>query len=160
MDIYILSNTSLIYILVHQPIMAEGNDSDSEVIISPEILSSPVPLKPGDPIYCTIPKLGWIKGHIGTQPYSKLSMVHNNGVSYQFIDLSDAPIVSLWAPQSIISVIPSVSPSLLHQRKVEFHFKSEPVTPVGKKNLKTKGNSIKKILNLPNKLKSNKNVKT
>lgn len=145
--------------------MAESNNSDPEVIVSPEILSSPVPLKPGDPIYCTIPKLGWIKGHIGTQPYSKLSMVHKNGVTYQFIDLSDAPIVSLWAPQSIISVIPSVSPSLLHQRKVDFHPRNEPVTPVGKKlvsnvNSKRKGNSIKKIVNLPNKLKSNKKGKS
>ena len=144
--------------------MAEGNDSDAEVIISPEILS-PLPLKPGDPIYCTIPKLGWVRGHVGTQPHSKLSTVHKNGVTYQFIDLSDAPIVSLWAPRSIISVIPSVSPSLLHQRKVEFQPRSEPVTPVGKKivsigNLKTKSIPIKKIVNLPNKLKSNKIVKT
>ena len=78
--------------------MAEKKSTDS-ISISPEILHTlPMELKHGDPIYCTIPKLGWIKGRIGTQPKTQLSMVSKNGTTYQFIDLSAAPIVSLWAP--------------------------------------------------------------
>ena len=44
--------------------MAEKKSTDS-ISISPEILHTlPMELKHGDPIYCTIPKLGWIKGRI------------------------------------------------------------------------------------------------
>ena len=75
--------------------MAEKKSTDS-ISISPEILHTlPMELKHGDPIYCTIPKLGWIKGRIGTQPKTQLSMFSKNGTTYQFIDLSAAPIAGM-----------------------------------------------------------------
>ena len=150
--------------------MAEKKSTDS-ISISPEILHTlPMELKHGDPIYCTIPKLGWIKGRIGTQPKTQLSMVSKNGTTYQFIDLSAAPIVSLWAPKSILSVIPTLSSSLIHQRKLEIRTSdvnnNETNVSAQQKDLvrafdgkfaKTKGTlSVKKSVTLPNKLKINK----
>ena len=149
--------------------------TDKDAPISPEIIHSvPMELKPGDPIYCSIPKLGWIKGRIGTQPKSQLSRVCKNGTTYQFIDLSAAPIVSLWAPKSILSIVPSLSPSLLHQRKVELRTKirtndgteisNQPknlVRAPESKFAKGKGNlPVRKSVTLPNKLKINKTSKT
>ena len=145
--------------------MAE-NKTDT---ISPEILHSlPMDMKPGDPIYCSIPKLGWVKGRIGTQPKTQLSMVSKNGTTYQFIDLSAAPIVSLWAPKSLLSVMPTISPSLLHQRKQEFGTKvrtnegsevpirQELVRGTNGRFLKGRAKVIRKSVNLPNKLKITK----
>ena len=55
--------------------MAEKKSTDS-ISISPEILHTlPMELKHGDPIYCTIPKLGWIKDRIA----------HNLKHSYQWL---------------------------------------------------------------------------
>ena len=140
-----------------------GKKSTDSISISPEILHTfPMELKHGDHIYCTIPKLCWIK--------IQLSMVSKNGTTYQFIDLSTAPIVSLWAPKSILSVMPTLSSSLIHQRKLEIRTSdrnnNETNVSAQQKHLvrasdgkfaKTKGTlSVEKSVTLPNKLKINK----
>ena len=138
--------------------MSEGSTPDA---VSPETVSPPAELTPGGEVYCSIPSLGWVRGKIVPAPNSSLPPVQQNGTSYQFLDLSHAPIVSLWAPKSLLSDKPIDSPSLIEQRDVclardEIQAdttqtekrKGRPVTK-GKK-------SIKKSVRMPNKLNQRK----